>query len=80
MNSEIHSRNSSDFYQPLINLTTHKNGTYYTSIKVFNNLPTHIKNVSHNVNQFRLANRDFLHLQSFYTSEEYFNSRSNSCT
>ena len=83
MNSEIHSintRNNSNFHQPLVNLTTYKNGTYYTGIKVFNYLPTHIKMLSHNVNQFRLALRDFHHLHFFYTSEEYFNSSSNSCT
>ena len=53
MNSEIHSINiryNSDFHQTLVNVTTYKNGTYCTGIKVFNYLPTHIKNVSHNVN------------------------------
>jgi hypothetical protein len=62
MNSEIPSintRNNSDFHRPLVNLTKYKNGTYYTGIKVFNYLPIHIKNLSHNVNQFRLALRDF---------------------
>ena len=45
MNSEIHSINTgyhSDI-RPLVNLTTYKNGTYYTGIKVLNNLPIHIK-------------------------------------
>jgi len=49
MNSEIHginTRNNSNFHRPLVNLTTYKNGTYYTGIKVFNYLPTHIKNLS----------------------------------
>jgi hypothetical protein len=83
-NSEIHSinsRNNYDFHRPLVNLTTYKNGTHYSGINMFNNyLPTHIKILSHNVNQFRLALRDFLHLHSFYTLEDYFNSNSNSCT
>ena len=80
MDSEIHSintRNNSDFPLPLINLTTYKNGNYYIGIKVFNYLPTHINNVSHNVNQFRLALRDFIQFHSLYTLEEYFNSSSN---
>jgi hypothetical protein len=79
MNSEIHSINTrynSDFQLPLVNLTTYKNGNYYTGIKVFNYLPTHIKNLSHNVNQFRLTLRDFLHFHSVYTLEEYFSSSS----
>jgi PP-loop superfamily ATP-utilizing enzyme len=36
-------------------------------------LPTDIKNLSHNVNQFRSALSDFLRLNLFYTLEEYFN-------
>jgi hypothetical protein len=45
-NSEIHDVNTSynsDCHQLLVNLTTYKIGTYYTSIKHFNYLPTHIK-------------------------------------
>ena len=64
MNSVIHSiniRNNSDFHRPLINRTPYNNGTYYTGIKVINYLPMPINNLSHNVNQFRLALRDFLH-------------------
>jgi hypothetical protein len=70
-------RYNSDFHRPLVNLTTYRNGTYVTGIKVFNYLSPHIKNLSHNVNQFRLALRDFLHFNSFYTLEEYFKSSSN---
>ena len=80
MNSEIHNINArynSGFHRLHINLTTYKNGTYYTGIKVVNYLPTHIKNLCHNVNLFILALRDFIHFYSFYTSEEYFNSSSN---
>jgi len=77
MNSEIHSTNTwynSDFHRPLVNFTAYKNGTYCTGIKVFNYFPTQIKNLSHNVNQFGLALRDFLHFHSFCT---YYNSSNN---
>jgi hypothetical protein len=80
INSKIHSINTrynSDFHRPLVNVTVYRNETYCTGIKVFNYLPTHIKNLPHNVNQFRLALRDFLHFHSFYTLEQYFNSSSN---
>jgi hypothetical protein len=43
----------------------------------FLSLPTDIKNVAHIVNQFRLALSDLLHLNSFYTLEEYFYSSNN---
>jgi hypothetical protein len=80
MNSEMHNVNTwynSNFHRTHVNLTAYKNGTYYTGIKVFTYLPTNIKDLSHNVNQFRLALKEFLHLRSFYTLEEYFNSSSN---
>jgi len=67
MNSEIHginTRYNSDFLRPLVTLTTYKNRAYYIGIKVFNYLPPHIKDLSHNVNQLRLALRDFLHFHS----------------
>jgi len=68
INSKIHSINtrySSDFHWPFVNLTTYKNGTYYIGIKVFNYLPTHIKNLSHNVNQFRFALGIFFNFINF---------------
>jgi hypothetical protein len=78
INSEIHNntRYNSKFHRTLVNLTTYKNGTYYTDIKIFKYLPNHIKNVSHNINQFRLALSDYLNLHPFYNLEEYFNNSS----
>jgi hypothetical protein len=79
MNSEIHNiitRYSFNFHCPHVPLTTYKNGAEYTGIKVFNCLPTHIKNLSHNVNQFKLALRNFHH-HSFYTLAKYYNTSSN---
>jgi len=55
-NSEIHNiytRFSSDLHTPTANLTTFQKGPYYFGIKVFNHLPTSIKNTSHDINQFR---------------------------
>jgi len=80
MSSEIHSINTrynSNFRHPRVNLTAYKNGTYSTSSKVFNYRPTNVKDLSHNVNQFRLTLKDFHHLHSFYTLEKYFNNSSN---
>ena len=80
MNSEIQGINvrcNSDFHPPIVSSTTYKNGTYYTSIKVFNYFPTHIKDLCNSVNQFRLAFRDFLNFYSLYTLDEYCNSSCN---
>jgi len=53
-NSEIHNistRFSSDLHTPAANLTTFQKAPFYFRIKVFNHLPTSIKNTSHDINQ-----------------------------
>jgi hypothetical protein len=54
-NSEIHNINtrfSLDLHTSTANLTTFQKGHFYFGIKVFNHLPTSIKNTSHDINQF----------------------------
>jgi hypothetical protein len=74
-NSDIHNiitRTKSNLHQPLANLTAYQRGTYYYGIKVFNRLPSQIKDLSANRNQFRCAVENFLYSHSFYTLDEYF--------
>jgi hypothetical protein len=49
----------SDLHAPTANLTFQK-GPLYFGIKVFNHLPTSIKNTSHDINQFRSVLKSFL--------------------
>jgi chromosome segregation and condensation protein ScpB len=42
-------------------------------MKVFNNLPTQIKELAHNRHHFKHTLKEFLYTYSFYTPEEYFN-------
>jgi len=75
-NSDIHNidtRTKSNLHQPLANSSIYQKGTYYYGIKVFNNLPSQIKDLSVNKNQFRCALESFLYFHSFYTLDEYFN-------
>jgi hypothetical protein len=75
-NSEIHgisTRHNNNFHYRTCNLTIFQKGTYYSGIKVFNNLPPTIKNLAHDMKQFRSALKRFLLLNSFYSLEEYFN-------
>jgi hypothetical protein len=65
-------RNNSNLYFPLSNLTIFQKGPQYFGVKVYNNLPGNIKQLSSNKNQFRKALLQFLHLQSFYSTEEFF--------
>jgi len=68
-NSEIHNINTrfgSDLHTPTANLTTFQKGPFYFGIKLFNHLPTSIKNTSHGINQFRSVLKNFLPINSFY--------------
>jgi len=75
-NSEIHSvntRQNSNLHQPQANLTLYQKGAYCSGNKVFNNPPLQI-NLSCDVKRFKLELDKYLHLKSFYTLEEYYNS------
>jgi hypothetical protein len=80
INSEIHSintRNSSNLFQPLSHLSIYQNGPYYFGIKVYNRIPCQIKDLSHNIKQFKTSLKRFFHQHSFYTLDEYFNYKEN---
>jgi hypothetical protein len=72
LNSEIYSRNTrhnNNLHYPICNLTVFQKGVYYFSIKGFNNLPSSIRNLAHDVKHFKIVLKRFLLLYSF---EEYF--------
>jgi hypothetical protein len=81
VNSEIHNINTrqhSNLHQPAPNLTGFKQGSYYSGVKIYNKLPTHIKQLSDNPITFELKFKYFLYLHSFYSLEEYFQHQLNS--
>jgi len=54
-------------------LAIYQKDGYYSGIKIYNPLPTAIKDLSGDKHKFKLAlQRYFLH-NSFYSLEEYFN-------
>jgi hypothetical protein len=76
-NSDIHDINTmqnSNLRQPQANLTMYQKVAYYSGIKVFNSLPISIKKISCDVKRFKLSLYEYLHLRSFCTLGEYFNS------
>ena len=80
LNSEIHNINtrfSSDLHTLTANLITFQKGPFYFGIKVFNHLPTGIKNTSRNIKQFRSVLKSFHLINSFYLLKEYFTLNSN---
>jgi hypothetical protein len=68
MNSEIHSintRNKSNLHPPISNLPVYQKAPYYSGIRVFNNLPSQIKDMSHTGNKFKCALKNFFYFYSF---------------
>jgi hypothetical protein len=73
-NSEIHNINtrfSFVLHAATANLTTFQKCPVYFGIKVFNHLPTGIKNTTHDINQLRSVSKNFLLTKSF-NSEKCF--------
>jgi hypothetical protein len=67
----------SDLHLPLSHLSIYQKGTYYMGIKGFNSLPVPIKDLSHNIEQFKSALKSFLNFHLFYTLDKYFNYKKN---
>jgi hypothetical protein len=75
LNSDIHgflTRYDNDFHLTSTNLKLFGKGVFHSRIKTYNHLPQTIKELSHVVNQFRLALKRFIISNSFYSLEEYF--------
>jgi len=74
-NLEIHNvdtRQHTNFHQPTSNLTKYQKGIYHSEVRVYNNLPPHIKDISDDPKNFELHLKRSLYLHSFYSLEEYF--------
>ena len=71
-NQNLDTTQRNNLYLPQTNLTICQKGVYYSGIKIFNNLPSEIKNVAGNQKKFKIALKKFLYTNSFYTLEEYF--------
>ena len=62
LNSHIHAINTrykNNLYVPAANLTLYQKSVYYSGIKIFNHLPTTIKNLTSDRNQFQIALKNF---------------------
>jgi hypothetical protein len=70
---DINTRHNFYLYHLHPNLISYQKGAFYFGIKLFNGLPLYIKMLAHNAKHFRLALSIFLHSQTFYTLDEYFN-------
>jgi len=71
-NCNLDTRQRINLYLLQANLTIYQKGAYCLGIKIFNNLPSEIKNVAGNQKKFKIVLKKFLYTYSFYTLEEYF--------
>jgi hypothetical protein len=74
-NSDIHSFNTRfnhDLHIAVANLAVFQNAVQYSGIKVYNQLPQTLKQLSHNIPKFKVALKRFLFTHCFYTLEEYY--------
>jgi hypothetical protein len=63
----INTRQDFDLHPPKTNLTKAQKGLYYPGIKIFNNLPLNIRQLSHDANKFKLDLKKFL-LAGYFTA------------
>ena len=69
-NSEVHkisTRQTSDLYIPTANLAIYQMGVSYSGIKIYNHLPTAIKELPGDKNKMKLDLKRYLLHNSFYT-------------
>jgi hypothetical protein len=67
-------RSASNFHLPSTNLTKYQKGSYHAGIKICNHLPNHMKIVANETQVFKKTLKRFLLDNSFYSTDEYFNS------
>ena len=75
-NLEIHGRNTrygSDFHYATLNLAIFHKSTYYMGLKVFNSLPSSMKEKLQDIKEFKRLIKIFLYCNTFNTLDEYFN-------
>jgi hypothetical protein len=64
-----------NLYLPIANLSVFQKGPEFFGIKVYNNLPGSIKQLSNNKNKFKEALLHYLCIHSFYSVEEFFSQK-----
>jgi hypothetical protein len=74
--AEVHGFNTRFQYYlhiPTANLTVYQKGVCYSGARIYNHLPTALKQLSHDTIKFKAALKRFLLTNSFYTLEEFYN-------
>jgi hypothetical protein len=75
----MNTRQKYNYHLPSSNLSLYQKGVYFTSIKVFNDLPQSIKNLSNDTKQFKSELKNYIHAHSFYSIDEYLSVNREGC-
>jgi hypothetical protein len=79
LNCDVHNiqtRQKVDLHTPSSKLTLFQKGVQYSGSKIFNHLPSSIKDLSNDVKSFKVALKNFLLTHTFYTVDEFFKRQS----
>ena len=74
LNKDIHkfnTRSSYNLHLPLVNLTVVQRGVFYSGCKIFNKLPSQIRNQFDNLKLFKRKLKSFVIDQSVYNIDEF---------
>jgi hypothetical protein len=68
----FNTRQRNDLHLPHVSLSLYQRGAFYYGIKVFNALPSPIKDISCNPKTFKVTLKHYLLTHSFYNLDEFF--------
>jgi hypothetical protein len=74
-NDAIHNyntRQNKNLHQPAAHHTQYQKGVLYKGTKMYNNLPTYIKQESPNAKKFAKVLKKFLYENAFYSLDEFY--------
>jgi hypothetical protein len=69
---EIDTRQNMNIHMYQVNLAKYRKGVYHMAVRICNGLPNKLKLIYNNPNKFKARLKEFLHLNSYYTLEDYF--------
>ena len=80
-NSSVHgvnTRQQNKLHIPSVRLPSIQRVVYYSSVKIFNQLPQNIFKYCNNIHTFKILLRDYLVKNAFYSIEEFLSADRNS--
>ena len=80
INANVHNfptRLHNDLHLPIANLFVFQKEVYFSGAKIFNNLPTDLKQTFYDVYKFKKSLKRFLLDNSFYSLEDYYSWKEN---